>query len=54
MVFLGSGWFRDNGIAAVVERFAATAEPPFDGLVTITDSVDAAVAAIAKPTRPVD
>jgi predicted Rossmann-fold nucleotide-binding protein len=49
MVFLGSGWFRDNGIAAVVERFAAAAEPPFDELVTITDSVETAVAAIAEP-----
>ena len=51
MVFLGSGWFRGNGIAAVVERFAATAEPPFEELVTITDSVEAAVAAIAEPAR---
>jgi predicted Rossmann-fold nucleotide-binding protein len=49
MVFLGSGWFRDNGIAAVVERFAAAAEPPFDDLVTITNSVETAVAAIAEP-----
>jgi predicted Rossmann-fold nucleotide-binding protein len=51
MVFFDSGWFRDNGIAAVVERFAATTEPPFDDLVTITDSVDGAVAAIAEPAR---
>ncbi|HKQ17068.1 MAG TPA: hypothetical protein VJS87_00890 [Solirubrobacterales bacterium] len=51
MVFFDSGWFRDNGIAAVVERFAATTEPPFDDLVTITDSVDGAVAAIAESAR---
>ena len=36
------------------ERFASTAEPPFEDLVTVTDSVEAAVAAIAEPARPED
>ncbi len=43
MVFLGSEWFRSSGIAAVVERFAAAAEPPFAELIAVTDSVDEAV-----------
>ncbi len=43
MVFLGSEWFRSTGIAAVVERFAADADPPFTDLVFVTDSVDEAV-----------
>ena len=47
MVFLGADWFRSNGIAAVVERFAEAAEPPFADSIVVTDSVDEAVEAIA-------
>lgn len=47
MVFLGAEWFRSSGIAAVVERFAAAAEPPFADQILITDSVAAAVDRIA-------
>jgi predicted Rossmann-fold nucleotide-binding protein len=48
MVFLGAEWFRSNGVAAVVERFAAAAEPPFAELILVTDSVAAAVERIAS------
>lgn len=47
MVFLGIDWFRSSGIAAVVERFAEAAEPPFAELIAVTDSVDEAVERIA-------
>ncbi|MCB0875661.1 MAG: hypothetical protein R2718_02715 [Solirubrobacterales bacterium] len=47
MVFLGSGWFRSSGVAAVVERFAAAADPPFAEMILVTDSVDEAVERIA-------
>ncbi|HET6830973.1 MAG TPA: hypothetical protein VFH44_06430 [Solirubrobacterales bacterium] len=47
MVFLDAGWFRGNGIAAVVERFAAEAEPPFADQILVTDAVEAAVERIA-------
>lgn len=47
MVFLGADWFRSNGIAAVVERFAAAAEPPFTDQILLTDSVDEAVERIS-------
>jgi predicted Rossmann-fold nucleotide-binding protein len=43
MVFLGADWFRSSGIAAVVERFAAAAEPPLEEMIVVTDSVDEAV-----------
>jgi predicted Rossmann-fold nucleotide-binding protein len=48
MVFLGAEWFRASGIAAVVERFAAAAEPPFADLVLVTDSVTEAVERIVS------
>lgn len=47
MVFLGADWFRSSGIAAVVQRFAEAAEPPFADLIAVTDSVDEAVERIA-------
>ncbi len=47
MVFLGADWFRSNGIAGVVERFAEAADPPFAQSIVVTDSVDEAVEAIA-------
>jgi predicted Rossmann-fold nucleotide-binding protein len=46
MVFLGTDWFRSSGIAGVVERFAAAAEPPFGELIAVTDSVEEAVGRI--------
>ena len=48
MVFVGTDWFRSNGIAAVVEGLAAAADPPFAEQIHLTDSVTAAVAAIAE------
>ena len=52
MVFLGADWFRSNGIAAVVERFAEAAEPPFAASIVVTDSVDEAVQAIVATGAP--
>jgi predicted Rossmann-fold nucleotide-binding protein len=49
MVFLGADWFRASGIAAVVERFAAAAEPPFGELIVVTDAIDEAVESVAGP-----
>jgi len=49
MVFLGVEWFNENGIAAVVDRFAAAADPPFGELILLTDDVGEAVERLAGP-----
>lgn len=51
MVFLGRDFFTSNGIWDVMRSQAAGAKPPYDELLTLTDDVDEAIAAIGSP-RP--
>lgn len=46
MVFLGSEFFKANGVWEVMRGQAAVAEPPYTELLTLTDDVSDAVAAI--------
>jgi predicted Rossmann-fold nucleotide-binding protein len=45
-VFLGRGFFTASGIWELAQAGAAAASPPYEGLLTLTDDVDEAVAAI--------
>jgi predicted Rossmann-fold nucleotide-binding protein len=54
MVFLGREFFTSSGIWELARTQAATADPPYDELLTLTDDVEEAVAAIAATGSAVD
>jgi hypothetical protein len=48
MVFVGRDFFTSSGIWGLMRAQAAAADPPYEHLLTLTDDVEEAIAAIVS------